>query len=55
MRTVKHTVAPTDGAIIKYSDAFRKLKDALLSRATIYTEITVLRIMETVEGIGNVL
>ncbi|EIM81824.1 uncharacterized protein STEHIDRAFT_161179 [Stereum hirsutum FP-91666 SS1] len=47
-RAVKHSLAPTDAAIIKYGRKFTELKAALLAHATINTEITVLRIWDSV-------
>ena len=42
-RALKHTVAPTDTAIVEYGQKFADLKAALLAHAVINTEITVLR------------
>lgn len=52
-RAVKHSLAPTDAAIIKYGRKFTELKAALLAHATINTEITVLRIWDTVTRLGK--
>ncbi|KAF9064575.1 hypothetical protein BDP27DRAFT_1470619 [Rhodocollybia butyracea] len=51
VRTLKHSVATTDAAIVHYGNKFGELKAALLDHATITTGITVLRILETVERI----
>ncbi|KAF9072466.1 hypothetical protein BDP27DRAFT_1320509 [Rhodocollybia butyracea] len=50
-RTIKHSVSTTDVAIINYGKMFSELKTALLDHGAIITEITVLRILETVERI----
>lgn len=52
-RAVKHSLAPTDAAIIKYGRKFTELKAALLAHATINTEITVLRIWDSVTRLGK--
>ncbi|KAF9058771.1 hypothetical protein BDP27DRAFT_1342956 [Rhodocollybia butyracea] len=51
VRTMKHSVASTDAAIVDYGKRFSELKAALLDHATINTEITVLRILDVVERI----
>ncbi|KAF9049428.1 hypothetical protein BDP27DRAFT_1434122 [Rhodocollybia butyracea] len=50
-RAVRHSVNPTDLAVIEYGQKFSDLKAALLAHATIQTEIKVLRIFETAERI----
>lgn len=45
----------TDAAIIQYGQRFCDLKAALLAHATIQTEISVLRILDTVERLGIIL
>lgn len=52
-RTVKHSMAPTDTAIVEYGIKFADLKAALLAFVTINTEITVLRVFDTVERLGT--
>ncbi|KAE9396971.1 hypothetical protein BT96DRAFT_1021056 [Gymnopus androsaceus JB14] len=49
MRTVKYAVSPVDAAITMYGSKLNELKSALLAHSTINTEITVLRIWETVK------
>ncbi|KAE9386012.1 hypothetical protein BT96DRAFT_891849 [Gymnopus androsaceus JB14] len=49
VRAVKYAVSPIDAAITMYGSKFNELKSALLAHSTIKTEITVLRVLETVE------
>ncbi|KAE9395097.1 hypothetical protein BT96DRAFT_997889 [Gymnopus androsaceus JB14] len=49
VRAVKYAVSPVDAAITMYGRKFNELKSALLAHSTIKTEITVLRVLETVE------
>ncbi|KAE9386185.1 hypothetical protein BT96DRAFT_1026345 [Gymnopus androsaceus JB14] len=51
IRTMKHSLATTDAAIVSYGNKFSELKEALLDYATIDTEITVLRILDMVQKI----
>lgn len=52
VRAVKYAVSPVDAAITMYGRKFNELKSALLAHSTIKTEITVLRVLETVERLG---
>lgn len=43
----------TDAAIVKYGHKFAELKAALLAQSAVTTEITVLRIWDSVAQIGK--
>lgn len=51
-RTVKNFMTDTDDRIKKYETKFQELKLAFQGHAIVQTEITVLRILNTVDNIG---
>jgi hypothetical protein len=52
-RTVKNFISDTNSRIKEYEAKFTELKLAFQGRAILQTEITVLRILDNVETIGE--
>jgi hypothetical protein len=52
-RILEHILSGADNRINQYEDKFKELKTSFQERAVLRTEITVLRILDIVEGQGQ--
>jgi uncharacterized protein YydD (DUF2326 family) len=52
-RVLEHVLSGADDRIKQFEDKFEELKSAFQERAVLQTEITVLRILDIVEGQGQ--
>jgi hypothetical protein len=52
-RVVKHSVSDADGQVQQYINKFNELRSAFDHRATLHIDITVLRILDKVEDLGE--
>jgi hypothetical protein len=52
-RTVKNFMSDTDNRMKQYEAKFEELKLAFQGRAVLQTELTVLRILDSVDHIGE--
>lgn len=52
-RAVMHSMSDADGQVQQYKDKFAELRLAFQSRAILHVDITVLRILDEVEDIGE--
>jgi hypothetical protein len=53
VRTAKNLASDVDSKVKQYQDAFNKLKSELQQKATIHTEITVLRVLDVVGDLSE--
>ena len=53
LRLVKHLVSDADNRIQQYTDVFKKLRSQFSDYAILYTEITVVRILEQVQDLSG--
>jgi hypothetical protein len=53
IRVLEHILSDADNKIKQYEDKFKELKSAFQERAVLQTEITVLRILDIVDGQGQ--
>ena len=53
IRTAKYTISDVNGRITDYDNKLREFKTAFLEGVAVQTEITVVRMMNVVEAMGE--